>query len=82
MPGEVFSETGLAVRAACGTRTAFVLAYADDTAGYLPPEAEYPFGGYEVDEAHRFYGTPGRFAPGTAETLATALKSQLRLGKP
>jgi hypothetical protein len=82
MPGEVFSATGLAVRAACGTRIAFVLAYADDTAGYLPPAAEYPFGGYEVDEAHRFYGTPGRFAPGTAEALATTLKSLLRLGKP
>ena len=34
------------------------------------------------DEAHRFYGTPGRFAPGAAETLAATLKSLLRLGKP
>ena len=40
LPGEVFSETGLAVRSACGPRTAFVLAYADDTAGYLPPQPE------------------------------------------
>lgn len=77
MPGEVFSETGLAVRAACGNRLAFVLAYADDTAGYLPPRPEYPFGGYEVDEAHRFYGTPGRFAPGGAETLAATIKTLL-----
>jgi neutral ceramidase len=77
MPGEVFSETGLAVRAACGNRTAFILAYADDTAGYLPPRPEYPFGGYEVDEAHRFYGTPGRFAPGAAETLVYAMKTLL-----
>lgn len=78
MPGEVFSETGLAVRAARGNRLGFVLAYADDTAGYLPPQLEYPFGGYEVDEAHRFYGTPGRFAPGAAETLADTLKTLLR----
>jgi neutral ceramidase len=77
MPGEVFSETGLAVRAACAPRTAFVLAYADDTAGYLPASAEYPFGGYEVDEAHRFYGTSGRFAPGSAETLADTVKTLL-----
>ncbi len=78
LPGEVFSETGLALRAACGTRTAFVLAYADDTAGYIPPRPEYPFGGYEVDEAHRFYGTPGRFAPGSAEILVDTVKSLLR----
>jgi hypothetical protein len=78
LPGEVFSETGLAIRAACGDRLGFVLAYADDTAGYLPPLPEYPFGGYEVDEAHRFYGTPGRYAPGTAETLASTLTSLLR----
>lgn len=77
LPGEVFSATGLAIRAACGTRTAFILAYAEDTSGYIPCRPEYPYGGYEVEEAHRFYGTPGRFAPGGAETLADAMKSLL-----
>lgn len=70
MPGEIFSRTGLDIRAACGDRIGFVLAYADDTPGYIPPHEEYPHGGYEVDEAHRFIGLPGRFAPGSAEALA------------
>ncbi len=68
-PGEVFAATGLAIRAACRDRLAFVLGYADDTPGYIPPQGEYDFGGYEVDEAHRFVGLPGRFAKGSAEMI-------------
>jgi hypothetical protein len=70
LPGEIFAETGLAVRRAAGDRIAFVLAYADDTPGYIPPASEYQHGGYEVDEAHRFVGLPGRFASGSAERLS------------
>lgn len=77
MPGEVFSETGLSVRAACGGRPAFVLAYAEGMPGYIPPRSEFPFGGYEVEEAHRFIGLPGTFAPGSAEALAAAARDLL-----
>ena len=37
---------------------------------YIPPASEFRFGGYEVDEAHRYYGLPMSFAPGSAEALA------------
>lgn len=77
MPGEIFSETGLSVRSACGGRSAFVLAYAEGTPGYIPPRSEFEFGGYEVDEAHRFIGMPGTFAPGSAEALAETARSLL-----
>ncbi|MBA3326385.1 MAG: neutral/alkaline non-lysosomal ceramidase N-terminal domain-containing protein [Rhodobacteraceae bacterium] len=72
LPGEIFGETGLGLRADCGAGPAFVLAYADAVPGYIPPEAEYAHGGYEVDEAHRFFGLPGGFAPQSAERLAEA----------
>ena len=72
LPGEIFARTGLDLRAACGDGPAFVLAYADAVPGYVPPAEEYAYGGYEVDEAHRFFGMPGAFAPGSAERLATA----------
>ncbi|KKB09277.1 neutral/alkaline non-lysosomal ceramidase N-terminal domain-containing protein [Devosia chinhatensis] len=72
MPGEIFSETGLFVRACCNGLPAFVLAYAEGNPGYIPPSSEYQFGGYEVTEAHRFIGMPGAFAPGSAEALAEA----------
>jgi hypothetical protein len=78
MPGEIFSETGLSVRNACGGRPAFVLAYAEGTPGYIPPRSEFAFGGYEVEEAHRFIGMPGTFAPGSAEALAETACALLR----
>ena len=50
----------------------FVNGFADGVPGYIPPEAEYPFGGYEVLEAHRYYGLPAAFAAGSAERLEAA----------
>ncbi|MHA6688832.1 neutral/alkaline non-lysosomal ceramidase N-terminal domain-containing protein [Devosia sp. A449] len=79
LPGEIFAETGLAIRAACGTETAFVLSYADGTPGYIPPASEFVFGGYEVDEAHRFIGMRGSFAAGSAERLAAAAAALIAL---
>jgi len=81
LPGEIFAETGLTIRAACSGRPALVLSYADGTPGYIPPASEYGFGGYEVDEAHRFIGMPGAFAAGSAERLAQAAKTLLGLPK-
>jgi len=79
LPGEIFAETALAIRSACVDGPAFVLSYADGTPGYIPPASEFAFGGYEVEEAHRFIGMPGSFAPGSAERLADAAKALLAL---
>jgi hypothetical protein len=71
-PGEIFAETALGIRALLKGRPAFVLSYADSTPGYIPPASEFAFGGYEVDEAHRYCGMPAAFAPGSSEALAAA----------
>lgn len=71
LPGEVFAETALAIRAALGPRT-LVIAYGEGVPGYIAPASEWPHGGYEVAEAHRFYAMPGPFASGSAERLASA----------
>lgn len=71
LPGEIFAETALSIRAALGQeKPAFVIGFADDNPGYIPPASEFRFGGYEIDEAHRYYGLPMTFAPGSAEALA------------
>ena len=72
LPGEIFTETALSIRAALSIRPAFVLELAAASPGYIPPHSEFAFGGYEVEEAHRYIGMPGTFAPGTAEKLADA----------
>lgn len=79
LPGEIFAETGLAIRAACGDSPALIISYADGTPGYIPPASQYRFGGYEVDEAHRFIGLAGSFASGSAEHLADAATAMLKL---
>lgn len=76
LPGEIFAETGLSVRTGLDGRPTgggtIAVAYADGCPGYVPPLTEIPHGGYEVAEAHRYFATPGPFAPGTAERLAEA----------
>ncbi len=76
MPGEIFARTARDLRLAMGADRAgplFILGYADDNPGYIPPAGEFAFGGYEVTEAHRFYGLPAGLAPHSAEKLATAV---------
>ncbi|MEO2039796.1 MAG: alkaline ceramidase, partial [Martelella sp.] len=71
LPGEIFAETALFRRALPNVgASAFVVGFAEDNPGYIPQESEYAHGGYEVDEAHRYYGQPMSFAPGSAEALA------------
>lgn len=73
LPGEIFAKTALDLRDALGARgPVHIIAYADDNPGYIPPRGEYAAGGYEVDEAHRFYGMGASIAPGVAETLSIA----------
>ncbi|MCZ8096568.1 MAG: neutral/alkaline non-lysosomal ceramidase N-terminal domain-containing protein [Burkholderiales bacterium] len=77
LPGEIFAATARAIRAGV-TGPAVVGCYADSCRGYIPPLEEYPFGGYEVDEAHRYFGMPAGYAPGSAERLAAAATALAR----
>lgn len=73
LPGEIFTETAMRIRRNISSgRPLFLLAYADDNPGYIPPNSEFRYGGYEIDEAHRFYGLGAAFAPGSAERLELA----------
>lgn len=74
LPGEIFAQTALDLRAALAPAPVLPLGFSGDNPGYIPAAAEYAFGGYEVDEAHRFYNLPASFVAGTAEALGqTAL---------
>lgn len=71
LPGEIFAETALNIRARIDApdETSFVMGFCEGTPGYILPAGEYQFGGYEVSEAHRYYGLPATFAAGSAEKL-------------
>jgi hypothetical protein len=51
LPGEMFVEYQLRARAMRPDRPVAVAAYGDDGLWYVPPEGEYPAGGYEVEHA-------------------------------
>ncbi|MBI4900873.1 MAG: neutral/alkaline non-lysosomal ceramidase N-terminal domain-containing protein [Actinobacteria bacterium] len=74
LPGEPFLAVADRVHGRLGERT-LVLGYCDGVSGYLPTADEYGHGGYEVSDAHRYYGMAGPFAPGSAERLADAAVS-------
>jgi len=75
LPGEIFAQTAHDIRALSNSEApSFVLGYADGNPGYIPPEPEFAFGGYEVDEAHRYYGFPATFAPDSVSRLLSAVE--------
>lgn len=73
-PGEVFSETGVALRRELrvgGVANGFVVSHANGRRGYLPPARAFTDGGYEVDWA---------VALGLPETLQDSISEQVLLG--
>ena len=69
LPGEVFVEHGLAIRAGSPFETTIVAAYNDNTIQYVPTAAAFPDGEYEVHGGWRY------IRPGQGERMvATATR--------
>jgi len=64
--GEIFVETGLAVKRRSPLANTMFAAYANGLAGYFPLPEDYPRGGYEVDESYLFYRLRAPVAPEAA----------------
>jgi hypothetical protein len=60
--GEVFNELGKTIKSNSPFRATFVLTHCNGAAGYVPTEASYPAGGYEVESS--------QFAAGSGEKIA------------
>jgi neutral ceramidase len=69
IPGELFVELGLALKANPHFAQTFVAGYCNDLIGYIPTRAAYAEGGYEVDTA--------RIAAGSGETIVDTALSAL-----
>ena len=69
IPGELFVELGLALKANPHFAQTFVAGYCNDLIGYIPTRAAYAEGGYEVDTA--------RIAAGTGERIVDIALSDL-----
>lgn len=76
LPGEPFAIAAHQLRASVKQVMPDVMmlcaGYSNGCPGYLPAAREYPLRGYEVRDAHRYYGMAGPFAPGSLERLLMA----------
>jgi hypothetical protein len=68
--GEVFNELGKTIKSGSPYRPTFILTHCNGAAGYVPTEASYPAGGYEVESS--------RFAPGAGEQIAQEALQMLK----
>lgn len=72
LPGEPFMELGQQIRADSPVPGVVVIGYANGSPGYIPHSSAYPAGGYEVCEAHLYYGETSAFAPEAADLMIAA----------
>lgn len=77
-PGELFVELGLAIKAQAGVAHLFVCGFGNDNIGYIPTRRAYPLGGYEVNEAYKYYGYPAALAPEAGEAYVAAASQLLQ----
>ena len=75
IPGEIFSELGTWIKNSASPRQVLVLGYTNNDIGYIPTRQAYALGGYEIDDAYKFYGYPAVLAPEAGElVLRTAAR--------
>jgi hypothetical protein len=72
---ELFALTGFHIRAMGRGRAVLPVTYASPIVGYVPDRASMEKGGYEADDAWRFYGHPAAFAPDTEERIVETIRS-------
>lgn len=61
IPGELFASVGKRIKKLFPQHPVMVIGYTNASVGYLPSADAVREGGYEVDEAFKFYGLPGPF---------------------
>ena len=83
IPSEFFSADGRALRAQSPSPELVVAGWSNGLVGYTPTRRATATGGYEVDDAHRWYGHPAAWNPASGDNLrAAALKSIGQLFAP
>jgi hypothetical protein len=72
IPGEIFNGLGKEIKRDMPGCQGAVLGYTNNDIGYIPTRAAYARGGYEIQEAYKYYGYPAALAPEAGELLRAA----------
>jgi hypothetical protein len=75
IPGEVFVEIGLEIKAGSPFKYTFPIGYTNGCIGYMPTKKAFQEGGYETHTAYRLYG----IYPMDQDVAEKVVKSALRL---
>lgn len=73
LPGEPFAEFGLQLQQEWGSQV-IPLGYTNVNVGYVPWPDAYAEGGYEVNDAYRYYDYPAAVAPVSAGRILAAAR--------
>jgi hypothetical protein len=76
VPGELFVEIGLSIRASSSSAPTWVVGYAEDYVGYIPTERAFEEGGYELGPGP--WARVGRGSGSTIQREVSALLRHLR----
>lgn len=77
LAAEVFTSTGLQLRSLMPGLTVLPVTFLSPVVGYIPDPPAMLRGGYEVDDAWRFYGQPAPFQPDAGPRLISAVQDLL-----
>jgi hypothetical protein len=74
---ELFAVTGTRIRGLSAERMVLPVTHAAPIVGYVPDREAMEKGGYEVDDAWRFYRQPAPFAPDSEGQIVETIRSLL-----
>ena len=78
IPGELFSVLGRQIKEALPGYRTFIVGYANGDVGYIPDRAAYDGGGYEINDAYKYYGYPAALAPEAGDMI---VRTSVRLAR-
>ena len=79
IPGELFSELGKEIKRSASCQV-MVVGYANGDIGYIPTRQAYAKGGYEIEEAYKFYGFPSALAPEAGGQVLQSISRLMEMG--
>lgn len=77
IPSEFFSADGRALRTQTPSPELMIAGWSNGLVGYTPTGRAMATGGYEVDDAHRWYGHPAPWDPVSGDNLRAAALDSL-----
>jgi len=78
IPGELFSSVGKKLKQLVKDKFPIICGYSGGSLGYLPSNTSFKEGGYEIDQAYKYYGLAGHFCNNLEDLIISTYTSLLK----